>query len=361
MYASNISTSRWLPRSIAGSGNSFSPASMLKLDTRALAGSKLVFGPYPERRQTHLNSIDQALLSATENVRLWCTGTRERKSSVIGRIEALGPRLRAMSDRDLRAYAEGLRPRLLRMKLAAGPVDEAFALVREVTERKLGMRHFPVQLMGGLVLVDGGMAEMQTGEGKTIVALLPAITVALSGLPVHVVTVNDYLAKRDADTLRPVYEALGLSVGLIQAGQTTEMRRAAYACDVTYCTNKELVFDYLRDRIAHRKQMDSVLRAGGLPAAGSPTDGFLLRGLHFCIVDEADSVLIDEARTTLIISAEKDSSADGERYEIALDIARALMRGEHYRITTEENQILLSRRGEHVLGDQAGRFPRVWR
>jgi len=334
---------------------------MLELDIRALAGSKLVFGPYPERRQSHVNSIDQALLSSVENVRLRCTGVRDRKSSIIRRIEALGARLRAMSDRDLRAYADGIRPRLLRMKLAAGPVDEAFALVREVTERKLGMRHFRVQLMGGLVLVDGGLAEMQTGEGKTIVALLPAITVALSGLPVHVVTVNDYLAKRDADALRPVYEALGLSVGLIQAGQTTEVRKAAYACDVTYCTNKELVFDYLRDRIAYRRQMESVLGSRGSPAAGSRTDDFLLRGLHFCIVDEADSVLIDEARTPLIISAEKDSSADGDRYEIALDVARALMQGEHYRIATEENQIQLSRRGELVLGDQADRFPRVWR
>jgi preprotein translocase subunit SecA len=322
-------------------------------------GDQLTLQPYPERQQAHLNSLDQALLSALERVRLWFTGTRERNKTTIRKIEALGPRLRAMNDRDLRAYAEGLRPRLLR-RGRAGPVDEAFALVREVTGRKLGMRHFPVQLMGGLVLVDGGLAEMQTGEGKTLVALLPAITVALSGLPVHVVTVNDYLAKRDAETLRPVYEALGLSLGLVQAGQAPDVRKAAYACDVTYCTNKELVFDYLRDRIAHRKHADAAVTAGGLPIGQSRPD-FLLRGLHFCIVDEADSVLIDEARTPLIISAEKGAASDGERYAVALDIARSLACDQHYQIKSEDNQIQLTRNGQNLLANQISRFPGVWR
>ena len=126
----------------------------------------------------------------------------------------------------------------------------AFALAREAARRHIGMRHFRVQLLGGAAMMGGALAEMQTGEGKTLTALLPAVTAALMGRPVHIVTVNDYLARRDAEQLRPVYNALGLTVGLVEHGQQPQERQRAYACDVTYCTNKELVFDYLRDRLA---------------------------------------------------------------------------------------------------------------
>ncbi len=180
---------------------------------------------------------------------------------------------------------------------------QSFALVREAAAATLGKRHFDVQVMGGWIMLNGMIAEMDTGEGKTLTATLPACTAALAGMPVHVVTVNDYLAKRDAELMRPVYEALGLSVGVVTQGQHPTARRQAYACDVTYCTNKDLVFDYLRDRIAlGRKTSRIQLQIERVSGQSSRLSRLLLRGLHFAIVDEADSVLIDEARTPLIIS-----------------------------------------------------------
>src|SRR5262245_16334512 len=303
---------------------------MLRADARTAELMALFIGPYAERRHTRFNGLDQALIRAGETFRIRFGGAKARYGAWVRRIEAMAPRVQAMSDRELRERATTLRPRLLRAARMAEPVYETYAIVREVTWRKLGLRHYPVQLMGGLALYEGGLAEMQTGEGKTIVALLPAVTAALSGLPVHVVTVNDYLAKRDAEALGPVFAALGLTVGLVQSGQAASDRKAAYASDVTYCTNKELVFDYLRDRIAYRREREGApLQAAN--QSGGPREGFLLRGLHYAIIDEADSVLIDEARTPLIISAEKDNSGELGLYQTALDISRGLTVGQHYR------------------------------
>lgn len=317
----------------------------------------LNIGPYVERRETPTNSLDQVLLSALERLRRASSGRRTIYSRVVRRIEAIEPRFAGMRDAELLAYGLALRPRLLRQGLRAGPIDEAFALVREVTRRRIGLRHYPVQLIGGLVMLDGGLAEMQTGEGKTIVAVLPAITVALTGRPVHVVTVNDYLARRDAEQLRPVYEALGLTVGLVQSGQASEIRQAAYACDVTYCTNKELVFDYLRDRIAYRAQASADRSA----TDRSSTPRYLLRGLHYALIDEADSVLIDEARTPLIISAERDTAKEAGRFTSALMIADQLREGQEFAIAAETNQIQLLAPGAAIVASNAERFQGVWR
>jgi preprotein translocase subunit SecA len=205
-------------------------------------------------------------------------------------VNALEPRLRAESDGALRARAQGLRERAR----AGTPLDnllvETFALVREVSRRTLGMRHFDVQLLGGMALHDGAIAEMKTGEGKTLVATLPASLHALAGEGVHVVTVNDYLAQRDADWMGPIYRFLGLSVGVIledmgdEEGDETRARRAAYACDITYGTNHEIAFDWLRDNLA------------------TDSEEVVHRDFAYAIVDEVDFLLIDEARTPLIIS-----------------------------------------------------------
>ena len=181
------------------------------------------------------------------------------------------------------------RTRALKARFAAGTplaelIPEAFALVREASRRKLGTRHFDVQMIGGLALNAGKIAEMRTGEGKTLMSTLPAYLNALSGEGVHVVTVNEYLAQRDSEWMGPVYRFLGLSVGVIKNAQTSEEKRAAYACDITYGTNNEFGFDYLRDNLAFRLE-DRVQRK-----------------LSFAIIDEVDSILIDEARTPLIIS-----------------------------------------------------------
>ncbi|NNF62147.1 MAG: preprotein translocase subunit SecA [Gammaproteobacteria bacterium] len=211
---------------------------------------------------------------------------------LVKRTNALEPEMEARSDDELRGLTDAFRARLEQGEGLDSLIPEAFAAVREAARRTLGMRHFDVQLIGGMVLHGGKIAEMRTGEGKTLVATLPVYLNALGGEGVHVVTVNEYLAGRDADWMRPVYEFLGLTVGVIRSGQTPEEKRAVYACDVTYGTNNEFGFDYLRDNLAFRLEDKAQ------------------RPLHFSIVDEVDSILIDEARTPLIISGPADESTE---------------------------------------------------
>jgi len=205
---------------------------------------------------------------------------------------ALEPQLQALSDEALRAKTEEFRQRLKQGQTLDDLLPEAFAVVREASRRTLGMRHFDVQFVGGITLHSGRIAEMRTGEGKTLMATLPAYLNALPADGVHIVTVNEYLAQRDSDWMRPVYEFLGLTVGVIKNSQTTAEKRAAYGCDITYGTNNEFGFDYLRDNLAFRLE-DKVQR-----------------GLAFAVVDEVDSILIDEARTPLIISGPAEESTE---------------------------------------------------
>jgi preprotein translocase subunit SecA len=235
-----------------------------------------------------------------------------------------------LSNPELRTRAAALRPRLRRGELSdSARVGEAFALVREAAVRTLGMRHFDVQLVGAWAMLNGMLAEMETGEGKTLTATLAAATAGLAGRAVHVITVNDYLAERDAQTMKPVYELLGLTVGCVRQGMDPDSRRQAYGCDIAYCSNKEIAFDYLRDRMV----------LGGKPRAiamkldaldGKPVSRkLLLRGLQFAIVDEADSVLIDEARTPLILSGETSHGEEEAIHREALELARALNEREY--------------------------------
>ena len=213
-------------------------------------------------------------------------------SKTVTRISSFEAGLKALDDEALRAKTQEFRQRYQADEDLEDLLPEAFAVAREAAFRALGMRPFDVQLIGGMVLHDGNIAEMRTGEGKTLVATLPAYLNALSGKGVHVVTVNEYLAQRDADWMRPVYEFLGLTVGVTRSGQTQEEKRAAYMSDITYATNNELGFDYLRDNLAF-ELADKAQRE-----------------LNFAIVDEVDSILIDEARTPLIISGPAESSTD---------------------------------------------------
>jgi preprotein translocase subunit SecA len=213
-------------------------------------------------------------------------------SKIVRRINSFEEGLKALDDSALRAKSDEFRKRFADGDSLQDLLPEAFAVAREAAVRTLGMRPFDVQLIGGMVLHDGNIAEMRTGEGKTLVATLPAYLNAMSGAGVHIVTVNEYLAQRDADWMRPVYEFLGLTVGVSRSGQTQEEKREAYGSDITYATNNELGFDYLRDNLAFSLE-DKVLRK-----------------LNFAIVDEVDSILIDEARTPLIISGPAEASTD---------------------------------------------------
>ena len=208
------------------------------------------------------------------------------------KVLALEPACQAMTDAELQARTQALRQRLADGASLDELLPEAFAVCREASWRVLGMKHFPVQIIGGIALHRGCIAEMQTGEGKTLVATLPVYLNALTGKGVHVVTVNDYLARRDSEWMGKVYRFLGLSVGLIVPGIDFAARQAAYAADVTYGTNNEFGFDYLRDNmVTYKKNM-------------------VQRGHAYAIVDEVDSILIDEARTPLIISGKGDDSSD---------------------------------------------------
>ncbi|MDE2356095.1 MAG: preprotein translocase subunit SecA, partial [Alphaproteobacteria bacterium] len=201
--------------------------------------------------------------------------------SRVQKINALEPRFAALSDDDLRAQTAVFRERIAAGASLDSLMDEAFAVVREASKRTLGQRHYDVQLVGGMVLHKGGIAEMRTGEGKTLVATAPSYLNALAGGGVHLITVNDYLATRDAEWMGRIYGFLGLSVGVIVNGLSQGERHRAYASDITYGTNNEFGFDYLRDNL--------VYEAGEM----------VQRGHHFAIVDEVDSILIDEARTPL--------------------------------------------------------------
>src|SRR5215208_5653494 len=210
----------------------------------------------------------------------------------VDRINSWEPELELLDDDELRAQADSLRERARNGEPLDDLLPETFAVVREVSKRTMGMRHFDVQLIGGMVLHAGSIAEMKTGEGKTLTATLAVALNALAGKGVHVVTVNDYLARRDAEWMSPIYEALGVSVGVLQNMQSYEDKHVAYGADVTYGTNSEFGFDYLRDNMA------------------TSLEEKVQRGHPFAVVDEVDNILIDEARTPLIISGAPEQAAD---------------------------------------------------
>jgi preprotein translocase subunit SecA len=319
-------------------------------------------GPYPERRDIDPNWLDGALSASYGRLAPHLAEIRQWRTRILTDVERATREVSSMSDRRLREAAAMLRGQLMREGFVVLGVARAFAVVREAATRWVGLRHYPVQLMGGWALLHGKLVEMETGEGKTLTATLPAATAALAGMPVHIITVNDYLAERDAKLMRPVFEALGLSVGLVQHGQNPAERRDAYACDVTYCTNKELTFDYLRDRIAlgNRRSIASA-QLERLFGLGDRSSRLLLRGLHFGIVDEADSVLIDEARTPLIISGEGDETGRVDLYGRALELVRRLEHGRDFHIAASERTVRLSPAGRQQLDHFAAGLTGPWR
>ena len=257
-------------------------------------------------------------------------GTRSQREvkrimPLVEKIESLRPDMQKLSDEELRGKTREFKKRLEEGETLDDLLPEAFAVVREAGKRVLGMEHFRVQLIGGIILHQGRIAEMRTGEGKTLVATLPAYLNALEGKGVHIVTVNDYLAKRDAEEMGQIHEFLGLTVGVVLNDMKQDERRAAYNCDITYVTNNELGFDYLRDNMVIYKEQ------------------LVQRDLHYCIIDEVDSILIDEARTPLIISGQSGKST--KLYEACDILAQQLERGEASHEMTKMAAIM----GEEVI------------
>ena len=319
-------------------------------------------GVYPERRAGREGWLDRVASSVEGSVALWRDGSRRKLERLVGSVQRHAAELANGTDATLAARVEDLHRRLRREGLTEPLIAHSFALVREVAQRTVGMAHYDVQLMGGWAMTMGMLAEMDTGEGKTLTATLPACAAALAGIPVHVISVNDYLVQRDAEAMGPIYRALGLSVGtILEREKDWAARRAAYQCDVTYVTSKQIAFDYLRDGLERRSRRGRVpLGVERLRRERPLADRLLLRGLCFAIVDEADSVLIDEARTPLILSGPGGSADQQKVYRQAVQLAGALEAGADFRLVAREARVELSERGRERLGELAQPLEGLW-
>jgi preprotein translocase subunit SecA len=326
-----------------------------------LAGAR----PYAERGESEPGWHDR-LASALYDATLGsAAGALSEARGGMRRIAAAAhaheDAMHSLADEQLRARAAGMRGRLRQQGFSFDLVAECFALIRTAASRTLGQSHYDTQMIAGYALLRGRLVEMATGEGKTFSATLPACTVAMAGYPVHVITVNDYLAQRDAEKMRPLYEFLGLGVGTVIQGQEKDQRRAAYAKSITYCTNKELAFDYLRDLVSLQGRTSRLHQALKRLAGESPRDGALvLRGLYFAIVDEADSVFVDEARTPLILSASVPGGDDEKQCAAVLAFSATLAEGEDFHVSPLEHAIWLSDVGRGRLDAHAAGRDGVW-
>ncbi|MCA9181262.1 MAG: hypothetical protein KDA51_07405, partial [Planctomycetales bacterium] len=284
--------------------------------------------------------------TGTIRIRKWLAALKE--------VASLEHQTRAYSFEQLRKSSLSLRYRAMSGEPLARLLPEAFALVREAGRRALNMRHFDVQIVGGAALFEGCITEMQTGEGKTLTATLPLYLHSLAGHGAHLATVNDYLAERDAEWMRPIYDLLGVSVGVVLTNSTPDERRKAYGSDITYGTAKEFGFDFLRDRLLLRAQgrmQSDFLGEGSAERWTSSGDEPVQRTMHFALVDEADSILIDEARTPLIIGSLGDETRETviATFRWAAQHAHQFEREEHYTIEDDTHKVELNARGRALV------------
>jgi preprotein translocase subunit SecA len=331
------------------------------MSDRMIMRPGLLGGFYPERSDERLSTPDRIMANAYGRLQQLFARRPVSKRVFLMRVKRAGRDLQHLSNSELSEKRAALAEDLQLNGLGRQNTAEAFALVREVSGRVLGMRHFDVQLVGGLIMLQGQIAEMATGEGKTLTATLTAAVMALSGVPVHVVTVNDFLASRDADWMQPLFAFLGLSVGVILEDMDIEERRAAYACDITYCTNKQLAFDYLKDRLileAETRPLHMALE--GLLHDRARREQVMMRGLCFAIVDEADSVLVDEARTPLIIAQKGDVSEIETIYRQAIDTARTLQTPRDFTMSERDFRIDFTDLGKAQLRRSTQQLGGVW-
>lgn len=307
-----------------------------------------------EQKEPLLEEYLRALLARAPQLRSRARRLRE----LTAQTNLLEPEMQASSDSALAASLQAACLEMRRRGFTDPLVARAFAAIREASVRTLGLRHYDVQLLGGWALLQGMIAEMETGEGKTLVATLAACAAAIAGAAVHIVTVNDYLARRDAETNGPLYRFFGLGVGVIAQGMAPQERQQQYACDVVYVSNKEIVFDYLKDQLATEGALDTHYRLRGLYRPDRPPR-LLLRGLHVAIVDEADSILVDEARTPLIISETQPDPHGADWYRRAIGYAEKLARGEHFEINAHR-EVWITPEGEQRIAELAADQPGIW-
>jgi len=321
----------------------------------------VVAGLRNEHKWQESNHLDAYLRKAKDFFNKLGRHLFRKNDRIVKSIFRRSAELESCNAIELQQALDNIRQKLRIEGINTSTVIESFAVIQEFSGRSLGMRHHHTQIRTSLAMLRGGIAEMSTGEGKTLAATLAAATASLAGIPVHIVTINDYLAERDAEEMVPLYYALGLSVGIITHDKELPERREAYACDICYCSNKELTFDFLKDSLvlAHRKTT-RLQQASLLTGDPSWSADLLLRGLHFAIVDEADSVFIDEARTPLIISGQEKF---GEREELllktAMDIASGFEIGTHFK--KDESSLHLTSAGHKLLVDACEPLKGLWK
>jgi len=318
-------------------------------------------GSYPERQNDKKGWFDKAIAGVTSLAGHSLDHRYKDFKYVIQAIHKECKLLEIVNNNKLNTEIKSVRRQLHQEGLTRKLTIRAFALIREMSHRTIGMRHYDSQLIGGWIMIHGGLAEMETGEGKTLAATLAAATAGLAGIPVHIITVNDYLVNRDASLMGPLYKALGLSVGKIIEKKDAQSRRTAYSRDITYCTNKQIAFDYLRDRILLGNDTGRMrLQLEGIHSQNSRMDRVFLRGLCFAIVDEADSVLIDEARTPLIISREHDNAAEKQTYHQAMSLAGQFKENVDFIVEKIEHQVHITEQGRVRLADLTEEMTGVW-
>ena len=316
----------------------------------------LLWGAYPERRSnSHMKGrISSWLNTFADHLQLPET---KRSKRFVAQVRAMEASLPQLGKNEFRVEVSILRANLQRDGFSDLHLAKAFGLLNQACLRTLGVRLFDTQLIAARIILKNRLAEMATGEGKTIAVALASATAALAGVPVHVITANDYLAQRDADILRAFYSDLGISVDAAVQGQDDERRRKAYACDVTYCTTKELVFDYLRDGLQRER---NPLRWHAVQVSGAPKAKSLLRGLCMAIVDEADSILIDEARVPLILSENARDGQEKQYYSQAVALAYALKLDTDYILDTDHMQVRLTTSGQEKLEAIIQKMEPIW-
>lgn len=319
-------------------------------------------GLYPEKKFKDNGWIEGFIATLINAISSRLPFQKIRYRRIIQQVSFFGKQIDRMDSDEIYDLIQLLRGHLLSEGFKKELVTRSFALIREISHRHLGMRHYDVQIIGGWVMLNGFIAEMETGEGKTLTATLPACTAALAGVPVHIVTVNDYLAQRDAEQMEPIYRQLGLTVGIIVEGMDSASRILAYGCDITYCTNKQLAFDYLRDRLVFAKQPSKIqMQIERFYDHKSRLDQLFLRGLCYVIIDEADSVLIDESRTPLIISKEGDDLNFQRVAQDAIQLSEQLIETEHFMIDRKDRKIELSESGENRIREITQPMGGLWK
>lgn len=322
----------------------------------------IFYGAYPYKREVKTDKLEEILSKLKPSTPQHKSSKKKHWADFLKRVHQFDAELNAMTDQALDDWVIDVRKKLRTNGLTDELTVRAFATIREVAGRVMGMYHFDCQLLGGWVMLNGLIAEMQTGEGKTLTATLSASCAAMAGIPVHVITVNDYLVERDAELMRPVYERLGLTVGCVTGDKEVDERREAYRCDITYCTSQHLTFDYLRDRMLLKNiRSDLDLKLESLYSNNPVKDQLLLRGLNFAIVDEADSVFIDEARTPLILSKKGDDTLREEIHCEAILLARQLKKKKHFILDDKIKYSELTELGKAFLEDLTSTMQGLWR